>query len=225
MIYNIGSINIDLVYQVPHCVRPGETLGSSSLTQGAGGKGLNQSIALARAGAAVCHIGCIGSDGRWLADLLAENGVDCRHLRQLNDCATGHAIIQVDSQGENAIVLHPGANHCLNAAEIQEALRHAGADDIVLLQNECSALAEAIDIAARQGCQIWFNPAPYSAPINSLPLHKMSGLIVNHTEACALADCDNHQEAIAALHQRYPNTIIICTLGSEGLLWQSPKKC
>ena len=108
-IYNLGSINIDMVYRVPHLPAPGETLAACEYSQGLGGKGANMSVAAARGAAHVRHIGAVGADGRWVVERLMEYGVDTTHITQVSE-ATGHAIINVDDAAENAIVLWPGAN-------------------------------------------------------------------------------------------------------------------
>ena len=120
-IINFGSINIDHVYGVEHFVRPGETLESESYALFSGGKGANQSIALARAGAEVIHAGKVGADGAWLKTKLQESGVDVS-LVEMVDLPTGHAVIQVNSEGENAIIIHGGANRSVSKANIKKVL-------------------------------------------------------------------------------------------------------
>ena len=112
-VLNIGSLNIDLVNRVDHIVRPGETAPVLSFARFAGGKGLNQSVALARAGAKVLHAGAIGADGLFLKELLESEGVDCSGVAVLNDVPTGYALIQVAKDGENAILVNGGANHAV----------------------------------------------------------------------------------------------------------------
>ena len=106
-ILNFGSLNIDRVYRVEHFVRPGETVASKGYQCFPGGKGLNQSIAAARAGARVFHAGTVGADGDFLIKLLSESGADVRYVRK-TDGITGHALIQVSDAGENCIILYPG---------------------------------------------------------------------------------------------------------------------
>ena len=101
-VLNFGSLNLDYVYQVDHFVMPGETLSSGSREVKHGGKGLNQSIALARAGASTFHAGCMGRGGEELRDALAENGVDVSHLIPVDEMQ-GHTVIQVNPEGENCI--------------------------------------------------------------------------------------------------------------------------
>ena len=108
-ILNYGSMNLDYVYQVPHILRGGETLAASQREIFFGGKGLNQSIALARAGAKVCHAGCIGEDGTEMRDYLSQNGVDTSYI-SVSESSSGHTIIQVDDSAQNCILLWGGAN-------------------------------------------------------------------------------------------------------------------
>ena len=186
-VLNFGSLNIDLVYRVRDFVRPGETISAASFARFPGGKGLNQSIALARAGAKVLHAGAVGADGGFLLELLRENGVDCAAVEVLDGTPSGHAVIQVADSGENAIVLYPGANHRIAEALIDRALALTEPGDILLLQNEISAMAEIMRRAAERGLRIFFNPAPMTEAVGAYPLELVDTLIVNETEWEALS--------------------------------------
>ena len=159
-ILNLGSLNIDRVLAVPRVVRGGETLASSSLAVFAGGKGLNQSVALARAGARVAHVGKIGADGRWLLEKLASEGIDTSAVRE-SAGPSGQAMIQVDSAGQNAIVIVGGANQEITAEEIDEALARFPIAEWLLAQNETSGVEHAIRRARQRGLRVAFNPAPF----------------------------------------------------------------
>ncbi len=150
-VFSFGSVNVDHVYSVPHLPAPGETLAAQALSTMLGGKGANQSVAAALAGAEVRHIGAVGADGRWAVAELASYGVDVTHVAEV-DHPTGHAIISVDAAGENAILLFAGANWVQSEAAIARALRAAGPGDSLLLQNETSHQAEAAKIARGRGC-------------------------------------------------------------------------
>ena len=122
-VLNFGSLNIDYVYTVPHFAAPGETLGALDYQVNAGGKGLNQSVALARAGVKTFHAGMIGKEGAFLKEVLESSGADTRFV-EVGEVPTGHAVIQVEhTSGENSIVLFPGANHSISKAFMQEVLR------------------------------------------------------------------------------------------------------
>jgi ribokinase len=218
-VYNFGSINIDLVYRVPHLVMAGETLSSLSMHTLLGGKGANQSVAVARAGASVCHVGRIGRTDQWAVEQMQAAGVDISHVEQI-DGASGHAIIQVDDRGENSIILHGGANQSFNRSILESHLRDASADDWFLVQNECNDISIAFDIAVSKGMKIMFNPAPMTAEVAALPLEQCAVLIVNETEAESLAGTSDPEQILARLASRYPDTRLVMTLGSKGALLQ-----
>ncbi|MBP5232403.1 MAG: ribokinase, partial [Planctomycetes bacterium] len=197
-ILNFGSLNVDRVFQVAHFVRPGETLGSSGYAVHAGGKGANQSAALALAGAPVWHAGRVGADGDWLLRLLADKGVDVS-LVVVGEEPTGQAVIQVDAHGENALLLDGGANRAIASGQIASTLAHFGPGDVVLLQNEISRLGEIIAAAAAKGLKVWLNPAPFDEGVARLPLDKVSTVVVNETEGRGLAGlADGDAEAVLA---------------------------
>ena len=216
-ILNFGSLNIDLVYQVEHIARPGETIASSSHQVFAGGKGANQSAALARAGARVFHAGQVGPDGQWLVDKLAGLSVDVQHIR-VGDVPTGHAIIQVDRQGQNSIVLFAGANAQIDRRAIDAVLSHFDQGDILLLQNEINDIPYIITSAAERGLAICLNPAPFGPEVRAYPLELVDLLIVNETEATGLAGVSDP----AALASLCPSAQIVLTLGAAGVQYRSP---
>ena len=216
-IINCGSLNIDYVYGVPHIVRPGETISGSSFERYCGGKGANQSVALANAGAIAAHTGRIGKDGGFLIDKLQDSGVDTKFIFT-GDTPTGHAIIQVAPDGENSIVLFPGANRQITPEQLDAALSSAEPGDILLLQNETNINAEAINKAAELEMKICLNPAPFDDSIKKLPLDKVDVLIVNEIEAQGLSCLVNDDDTIPTLSRKYPGADIVITLGSRGAL-------
>jgi len=216
-VYNFGSINIDSIYRVPHLVKPGETLASLSMDTVLGGKGANQSVALARAGVHTRHIGRIGDGDQWASKQLGDAGVDISSVESIAG-PSGHAIIQVDDQGENSIVLHGGANQSFSRADLQKHLADATSDDWLLIQNECNNCATAIDVALQQGMRVAINPAPMTAEVAALPLERCAVLIVNETEAAQLAGATDPDEVLDLLEVKYPNTRLVLTLGSKGAL-------
>ncbi|PID61654.1 MAG: ribokinase [Gammaproteobacteria bacterium] len=216
-VYNFGSINIDHVYRLPHIVRPGETLASTALDMVLGGKGANQSVALARAGVTVRHLGRVSRDDAWAIDALAASGVDVSLIEAVAG-VSGHAIIQVDDGGENAIVLHGGANRGFDRHFLEAGLSEAGEGDWLLLQNECDELATAMSVAFERGLAVAFNPAPFSSLVGSLPLEKVAVLWVNETEASELGGVDDPLVALAALGERLPATRVVLTRGAAGVV-------
>jgi len=215
-ILNIGSLNIDHVYSVEHFVRPGETLASRHYALHPGGKGCNQSIALAAAGAPVRHVGRLGQDGLWLRDMLAARGVDTTQI-QIVDGPSGHAVIQVDAAGENAILLAGGANRSITDADAPALLATAEPGDWLLLQNEISAVPALMRHAAELGLHIAFNPAPMSADVHDYPLDLVHTLILNELEGAELSDYENPEAITDHLRKRFPHTAIVLTLGSRGV--------
>ncbi len=216
-ILNFGSLNIDHVYRVPHFVQPGETLASLDYRRFAGGKGFNQAIALARAGAPVAMAGAVGSDGAWLRDALAAEGVNTVHLRTL-DLPTGHAIIQVTPQGQNCIVLHGGANRGLSAVHMADALADFGPGDLLLLQNETNALPELLRAAKARGLTICLNPAPMEPAVCDYPLEAVDLFVLNEVEAAQLVGPHAAEALLAAVCRRFPRAEVVLTLGAAGAL-------
>lgn len=213
-----GSCNIDYFYDVPHMVRPGETLSSETLTISNGGKGLNQSIALAKAGGDVYHAGLIGPDGQRLLDALKEHGVKVPYVGEVAT-PSGHAIIQRSNDGENAIVLFKGANHEISRSFIDEVLANFEAGDILLLQNEINEIAYLIEQATARGLAVAMNPAPFAKEILQLPLEKLTYLIVNEIEGQELSGESEPDAILNRLTTDYKNTHIILTLGAEGVVY------
>ena len=216
-VLNFGSLNIDYVYQVDHFVQPGETMSSLSLQVNCGGKGLNQSVALARAGVEVWHAGCIGPEGEFLRDKLTSTGVDTTFVRQVEG-STGHAIIQVDRSGQNSILLYDGANSRITESFVDQVLEHFAPGDVVLLQNETSCVGYIMDRAAALGMRIALNAAPANEKLNGLPLEKLSWLLVNEVEGAFLAGTEDPEEIARVLTTRYPKTMLVLTLGVQGSL-------
>ncbi len=216
-ILNLGSINLDHVYRVPHFVRPGETLSSNEYSLGFGGKGFNQSIALARAGARVVHAGAVGKDGRALLERLRTEGVDAGRVAQV-DGATGHAVIQVDPSGQNAIVIHGGANAGVTPENFDTFFRGFGPGDHFLCQNETSAVPEALVRARKEGLTVWFNPAPMSEAAADYPFETVDWLVVNETEGGDLSGARTPETIIETLRKRFPRLSVVLTLGGDGVI-------
>ncbi len=214
-ILNFGSLNIDHVYHVERLARAGETISSFDYRVGCGGKGLNQSVALAMAGAEVYHAGLIGRGGERLRRILEDNGVDCRFLGS-SRLPNGHAVIQVDDAGENAIVLYPGSNRDLDPEYVGSVISRFGKGDILLVQNETNLVGEMIRCAAAEGMEVALNAAPMDESVKSLPLELVRWLIVNETECAALTGKTDPEAMAAELCSRRPNLELILTLGADG---------
>ena len=223
-VLSFGSLNIDHTYRVAHFVGAGETLAASEVQTFSGGKGLNQSIALAKAGAEVFHAGSIGKDGAFLLDTLKKAGVNTELVSVLEQEKTGHAIIQNTLDGENCILLYGGANRRVTEAQIDLALERFGPGDLLVLQNEINNIPYLIKSAKRKGMQIAFTPAPMQPEVRTYPLNEVDYLLLNETEAEALAAAE-HGESMDAneladrLCAMFPGVHFVLTLGSAGALY------
>jgi ribokinase len=208
-VFNLGSINIDLVYSVPHFPAPGETLTTLDYQRMLGGKGTNQSIALARAGGTVVHIGAAHAEDGWIRDEMRAAGVDISAV-QTSRTATGHAVVSVSVDGENQILLWPGANHAIDMTDAIAALDAAQDGDWALLQNETCGGDEFVAAARERGLNIAYSAAPFDAAVTAQLLPHTDLLVVNEVEAAALADMLGKPASAAGI----PHLVI--TRGGDG---------
>lgn len=212
-IYNLGSINADYVYQVPHLPGPGETLAANQMHRGLGGKGANMSVAASRAAALVSHIGAVGTDGSWARQRLLEYGVDTRHIAVLEKVPTGHAVINVDQSGENAIVLLPGANYEITENAIGKALSESARGDTLLIQNETNNQQYAAQMGKDLAMYVAYAAAPFEAQAVADVMPLLDFLILNEVEAQQL------EAATGQSPEQLPVADIIITLGAKGCRW------
>lgn len=208
-IFNLGSINADLFYHLPHMPGPGETLAATSFHRGLGGKGANMSVAAARAATHVTHIGAVGKDGRWAVQRLLEYGVDTRHIAEL-DAATGHAIIYVDASGENQIVIHSGANRALGQGHVTAALAEAGPGDTLIFQNETNLQSFAAGLGRQKNMRVIYAAAPFDAQAVQAVLDRIDILVLNEVEAGQLVEAQGRRLEDLEVAD------VIVTLGAEG---------
>ena len=211
-IWNLGSINVDIVYSVPRIPAPGETLGTTDRARFLGGKGANMSVAAARAGAHCAHIGAVGAGGRWCRDRLTEYGVDTRHIAEI-ETDMAEAVIMVDAGGENAILLHPGSNHAIPSDLLRAALTGAETGDWFVCQNETLLQPEGCELARQMGLRVAYAAAPFEAEAVTALLEHLDFLILNAVEAAQLAEATG----------RHPSDLdvadVIVTKGAEGVEW------
>lgn len=220
-ILSFGSLNIDYVYSVPYFVKKGETLSAKELNVYTGGKGLNQSIALARAGVETYQAGAIGTDGMFLLEQLKEAGVKTDLVKILDDVRTGNAIIQNDDEGDNCIVLFGGANQAITKEQVDEVFKDFTNEDYLLIQNEINELSYIVEKAKEEGMKIILNPSPMNEKIMKLPLDQIDYFILNEIEAMQILEMDKPEEIdgkyiASLLHERFKDATIVLTLGSEG---------
>ncbi|QNK39522.1 ribokinase [Caproicibacter fermentans] len=218
-ILNFGSLNIDNVFKVDHFVQPGETMAAESLELLPGGKGLNQSVALSRAGAEIYHAGKVGHDGRWLVDLLEKANVHTELIDQTGSM-TGVAMIQVNSSGQNCIIIHHGANAEITNDYIDSVLSHFHKGDMLLLQNEINAISRIISKTFELGMQIAWNPSPLDRTVFDCPFEKITYFILNEIEGFDLTGEKEPDKIAAALLKRCPNAKVVLTLGKGGVWYQ-----
>lgn len=212
-----GSLNIDYIYQVPHFVGAGETLSALSRQRLAGGKGLNQAVALSRAGAQTYMAGSVGEDGDFLLETLQGAGVDISFVRQMEG-NTGTAVIQRDGAGENCILLHGGANRCITEEQVQETLEHFTPGDWLVLQNEISCLPLLLREGRKRGMQVVFNPSPMEPDLLGLHLEKVHCLVLNQVEGRQLLGGEEREEEDLrrGLEEWFQGDTLVLTLGSRG---------
>lgn len=218
-VLNFGSLNLDYVYSVDHMVTPGETLAADSMEVFCGGKGLNQSIALAKAGAEVCHAGLVGADGEMLLAACREAGVDTSHIRQI-DGKSGHTIIQVDQSGQNCILLYGGANRQVTADFVDQTLAQFQREDILLLQNEINMPEYIIERAWERGMRVAMNPSPFDSNMARCDFGKVFLLLLNEIEGMQMTGERDPEKILDRLAQRCPQTRVVLTLGREGAIYQ-----
>lgn len=221
-ILDFGSLNIDYVYGVPRMVAPGETLAARDRSVYPGGKGLNQAVALARAGAEVWLAGLVGPEGGSLLDVCRAAGVNVEHVGR-TEVATGHTVIQVDSSGQNAILLYGGANREIDEAFANEVISHFGEGDCLVLQNEISCLGHIVDVAYARGLEVILNPSPFDERLDEVDLSKVSLFLINEVEGAQIAGGSTEPDHILdAMAGRYPHAATVLTLGADGSIYQAP---
>jgi len=223
--YNIGSLNLDYTYFVDEFLKPGETKSSLGLQISCGGKGFNQSIALARAGASVFHGGCIGAEGDRFLEIFQREQIDPEFIEQTAE-KNGHAVIQVNEEGENCILLFGGTNQKVSKKLIDRILSSVEKQDMIVLQNEICHLEYILEEAQRKGIKAALNAAPVSEEIKKISMDSVEWLFVNETEGSALTGCSETEpeKILDCLTERYHDTGIVLTLGGNGAFYGRRKE-
>ncbi len=211
---NFGSINVDYVYKVDTFVRPGETKSAEEVYINAGGKGLNQSVALSRAGLEVYHVCPFGKGGELLKETLEKYNVDTSYLIPC-ETNSGHAIIQVENSGQNSILLYGGSNREFTEELIDSTLEKIDSK-VILLQNEINKIPYIIEKAKKEGFTIFFNAAPMNERVKNYPLEKLDWIVVNEVEGMEIAECKSEEDIVDTLSSKYPNLSVLLTLGKKG---------
>ena len=217
-ILSFGSLNIDQVYELEQIVSPGMTAEASACTRTCGGKGLNQSTAIAKAGAEVFHAGAVGTDGDMLLSFLRSCGVHTEHVA-ITDTPTGHAIIQVDRAGDNSIIILGGANRQIDEGMIRSVLADFSEGDYIVLQNEISNLPLLIRLAHSKGMIVCFTPSPITGSLSRIPFELVHYLFINEIEGQLISGVQEPEKVLSVLTRKYPNCAIILTLGKNGVIY------
>lgn len=213
-----GSMNIDKTYYLDHLVLPGETISAAKLKSSSGGKGFNQAIALRRAGRQVWMAGAVGTNGVGLIAELEENDVKCEYVQSL-DTDTGHAIIQVDEKGQNAIIVYSGANGLITKERIKEVLSHFEPGDLLVAQNEISETPFLLHEAHIRGIRVAFNPSPCDAHISECSFGDVDLLLINETEGLYLTAEKIPSAILDKLRKDWPDMSVVLTLGGDGSVY------
>lgn len=224
-VLNFGSLNIDYVYSLDHFVKKGETISSNELNVYSGGKGLNQSIALGKAGVEVYHAGKIGTDGEFLVEMLQASNVHTDYVQMYTKVRTGNAIIQNDSQGDNCIILFGGANQTITKEQIVKTIDEFEAGDYLILQNEINEIPYIVEKAKEKGMIIVLNPSPLNEKIMEINLDSVDYFILNEIEAKQLLQMDTDveiagEELTQLLLNQFPKAKIMLTLGGLGSVYK-----
>ncbi|MCQ2125486.1 MAG: ribokinase [Fibrobacter sp.] len=217
-VLNIGSMNLDHVYSVDHIILPGETEATGAVKHYLGGKGMNQSVALAKAGVEVYQGGMIGEDGQPFLDACKEYGVHGEYIAKVDD-QTGHTIIQIDKNAQNSILLYGGANQRLTQEYVDGVLSHFDAGDILLLQNEVNMLPYIVEKAFEKGMQIALNPSPFNEKLDAVDMTKISIFLLNEVEGNQVTGKTDPDEILAEMRKRFPKARIVLTLGKDGAVY------
>lgn len=218
-VLNFGSLNYDYVYKVDHAVTPGETIDSQGMDSFLGGKGLNQSISLARAGVKVFHAGQVGEDGERFLHACEKNGIDTTYIKMIEG-KSGHAIIQLDKNAQNCILLYGGSNRKITKEFVDEVLSHFEKGDILLLQNEINELDYIIDRAYEKGMQIALNPSPFDKALDACDLKKISYFLLNEIEGGQISGEKEPDKILDVMMSKFPEAKIVLTLGSDGVVYR-----
>lgn len=217
-----GSYNIDKVYSLPHLPDKGEMLYCSAMETHVGGKGLNQALALKKAGAEVIAAGMVGPDGDYLTDYLSANGVDASAVG-VCDVPTGHSIIGIDPQGRNQMILYGGANRAITEEFCDELLARHGDADLLLTQYETACVEYMLKRAHEKGVRTAVNPSPYVDAVKELPFDCVDILILNEDEARLMTGETDETAMLRALYETVKGTVIL-TLGPRGSLYYDGKE-
>ncbi|MBR4727087.1 MAG: ribokinase [Clostridia bacterium] len=212
-----GSFNIDHVYAMPHLPDRGETLYCSGYEVHVGGKGLNQALALQKAGARTFAAGKVGPDGAYLTDYLKSGGVDVSAVA-VSDVPTGHTIIECDPDGQNQMILFGGANRVITEADCDAVLAAHGDAALLLTEYETSCVEPMLRKAKAAGIRTAINPSPFVDALRDFPYELADCIVLNQSEGESITGETDPAQVVRALYARNHGEIIL-TLGAHGAIY------
>ena len=212
----MGSVNVDKTFRVDHIPKEGETILARGFRQGWGGKGLNQAVALAKSCDEVYFAGNAGVQDAALGSFLRQHNIHDDYLNLLEDAPTGVALINVDKNGQNAIVVYGGANQTFTEEYIDRVLGQFETGDMLLLQNEINGLDHILRRAKAAGMQIAMNPSPFEETLKALPLDLVDLFLVNEVEGYQITGCQEPEAILQELERQYSRAAVVLTLGGLG---------
>ncbi len=216
-VYNLGSINLDRTINVSHFPKPGETIDGKVFEDSLGGKGLNVSVALQKAGQSVVHIGAVNHNDKSLSDMLDRFEIDQTFVEK-SDHPSGQAYIFLDKEAENSIVVCGGANLAISHDHINQALENGSKDNWLVLQNETNGQAKAVEIALGKKMKVALVAAPFNAEMVIELLDKIDLLALNESEAKEL------ETAFGKPVEKIGCPMILVTKGAAGAVLITPNQ-
>lgn len=210
-----SSLNVDYDYHMDHIARPKETIVADSFVLAAGGKGLNSSIAIAKTGEHVYLAGVLGTGAELLEKTLLENNVDISLLDRQN-VPNGHAIIQIDKNGENSIFIYGGSNACITKEYVDKVIAQFDEGDLIVMQNEINNQDYIMQKAHEKGMKLLLNPSPCNDSLKEQPLELVDYFFINEVEGEILSGCPEPEDILENMKLKYPRANIVLTLGSTG---------
>ncbi|MCS5707765.1 hypothetical protein CC99x_002475 [Candidatus Berkiella cookevillensis] len=214
-IYNLGSLNIEHVHQI-ESTTTNETQSCNDYHRTPGGKGYYQSIAIARAGAPVCHIGFIGPEGSFIKKSLASNGVDTTHIYKV-DHNSGQEFVHVTPEGQLHKARYQGANASFEKNFIDSIFKGLDPKALLLIQNEINDIPTILEQAKAYHLDVSFHPSPFTPETLDYPFELVDTLIFNLETGKKLSHQEEPNAIIEALMKKYPNLALILTLGDKGV--------
>ena len=217
----IGSLNKDIVFEVESIVNEGQTISSKTQSEYIGGKGFNQSVALSYAYPNVYYYCNLNKNDKYIEYQMKKYNFKKDYIQKIEE-PTGIAFIQVNKNGENAIVISKNANNCIDFDHVKNILEDFNKDDLVLLQNEINDVEKIIDLCQEKGISVALNPSPVEGITMDL-VSKVKYLIANLEEFLSITRCTDLEQGIKVFRKGNLDTQLIITLGKEGALYNYKK--